>query len=71
MHLTAEPVSVAQAALQGFNLAFDNALAAPPASYDMRSRHARLFGASGPYQYSARETIQAIRSYAQSEGRTA
>ena len=70
VHLTAEPVSVAQAALQGFNLPFDNQLAAPPARYDMRSRHARLFGAAGPYQYSARETVQAIRCYAQSESAT-
>jgi nucleoside-diphosphate-sugar epimerase len=67
VHLTAEPLSVAQLALQGFNTAFDNPLAAAPASYDMRSRHAHLFGAVGAYQYGVRDTIQAVRSYAQSE----
>jgi nucleoside-diphosphate-sugar epimerase len=71
VHLTAEPITVAQAALQGFDLPFDNELAAPVASYDMRSLHAHLFGAAGPYQYSARETMLAIRGYAQSERRTA
>jgi len=33
----------------------------------MRTIHANVFGATGLYQYSARETIQAIRAYAQSE----
>ncbi|HSY28368.1 MAG TPA: pyridine nucleotide transhydrogenase, partial [Burkholderiaceae bacterium] len=46
---------------------FDNALANTPVTYDMRTRYAEVFGASGHYQYSARETIQAIRAYAQSE----
>lgn len=67
VHLTAEPVSVGQVALEGFNIQFNNELAAAPASYDMRSRHAQLFGATGPYQYSAREALLAIRAYAQSE----
>jgi hypothetical protein len=33
----------------------------------MRTVHAGLFGGSGHYQYSARESLQAIRAYAQSE----
>ena len=41
-----------------------------PARYDFRSRHAAAFGADGPYQYSRRETLLAIRAYAQSEPRT-
>lgn len=69
VHLTAEPIRVADVAKQGFGISFDNVLAHPPASYDMRSRHAELFGATGPYQYSRRETLLAIRAYAQSEAR--
>lgn len=65
VHLTAEPVSVAELALQGFGMKLDHALDTPPARYDMRSLHARVFGATGHYQYSTRETLQAIRSYAQ------
>jgi dTDP-4-dehydrorhamnose reductase len=71
VHLTSSPVSVADVARQGFGIALDNRLEAPPATYDMRTRHAMLFGGSGAYQYSARETIQAVRMYAQSEPRKA
>ena len=70
VHLTAEPISVVDVSKQGFGKPFDRALANIPATYDMRTRHAQIFGASGHYQYSARETIQAVRAYAQSEPRT-
>jgi hypothetical protein len=69
IHLTAEPVDVSQVAEQGFGMRFDNALNKPVARYDMQSGHARLFGGAGRYQYSARETLQAVRTYAQSEPR--
>lgn len=70
VHLTAEPISVADVASKGFNREFTQALARPPARYDMRSVHSELFGGKGGYQYSIRESIQAIRAYAQSEPRT-
>lgn len=70
LHLTAEPISVADISQNGFGKSFDQALANPPATYDMQTRHAQIFGASGHYQYNSRETIQAIRAYAQSEPRT-
>lgn len=67
VHLTAEPVSVAAISEQGFGKPFQQVLENPPASYDFQSIHANLFGARGLYQYSKRETIQAVRAYAQSE----
>lgn len=67
VHLTAEPISVANISKQGFGKAFDNSLANAAATYDMRTKHAALFGASSHYQYSSRETVLAVRSYAQSE----
>jgi len=67
VHLTAEPVSVTEVAREGFNLHFDQELDKPPAHYDLRSIHSELFGGRGAYQYSRRESIQAIRAYAQSE----
>ncbi|MEQ1584115.1 MAG: hypothetical protein ABL875_08635 [Candidatus Nitrotoga sp.] len=70
VHLTAEPISVADVSKKGFGKVFDQVLANTSATYDMRTRHAQVFGASGHYQYSTRETIQAIRGYAQSEPRT-
>lgn len=69
VHLCAEPVSVAQVAAQGFGVPFTQELDAAPARYDLRSRHARLFGGDGDYQYSARDTMLAVRAYAQSEPR--
>ena len=67
VHLTAEPISVANVSEQGFGKPFSQLTANTPAIYDLRSRHAAIFGAVGNYQYSQRETIQAVRAYAQSE----
>lgn len=69
VHLTAEPISVAEVSKQGFGKPFDQPQTGKPATYDLRTRHAALFGGAGNYQYSQRETIQAIRAYAQSEPR--
>jgi dTDP-4-dehydrorhamnose reductase len=67
VHLTAEPISVADVSQRGFGRPFTNALANPAATYDMQTKYAHVFGAAGRYQYSARETLQAVRAYAQSE----
>lgn len=67
VHLTAEPISVAEVSLYGFGRPFTQILANPPARYDMQTQYAQIYGSFGQYQYSARETIQAIRVYAQSE----
>ena len=67
VHLTSEPVSVADVSLHGFGRPFTQSMANPPARYDMQTLHAHIFGSPERYQYSARETIQAIRAYAQSE----
>lgn len=67
IHLTAAPISVEMIAQQGFALPFHNELANAPAHYDMQTRYAELFGGVGRYQYSGRETVLAVRAYAQSE----
>lgn len=67
VHLTAEPITVAHIAMHGFGKSFDHALANNPAVYNMQTRYAQIFGAPGYYQYGSRETIQAVRGYAQSE----
>ena len=67
VHLTAAPISVADVASQGFGRTFDQQLEAPPVRYDLRTKYAAAFGSTGAYQYSVRDTIQAIRAYAQSE----
>ena len=67
LHLTAEPISVADISSLGFGKSFNQKLTNSPAYYDMRTRHAQIFGITGHYQYNKRETIQAVRAYAQSE----
>jgi len=67
VHLTAAPVSVAEIAKEGFGRTFKQELDNLPSTYDMRSKYALMFGSKGIYQYSKRETILAVRAYAQSE----
>ncbi|MEM7020352.1 MAG: pyridine nucleotide transhydrogenase [Pseudomonadota bacterium] len=67
IHLTSVPISVADVAQQGFGKPFEQTVDNQPALYDMQTCYAELFGTTGRYQYSQRETIQAIRTYAQSE----
>lgn len=68
VHLTSAPITVEQVARDGFGRTFTQTReGSPPAAYDMQTLHAGVFGGHGAYQYSERETIQAIRAYAQSE----
>lgn len=67
VHLTAEPISVADVSLLGFGKQFTQELSNEPPRYDMQTRYAAIFGSQGSYQYSVCETILAIRTYAQSE----
>lgn len=71
VHLTAEPITVAEVSQLGFGQPFTNASSGAAASYALQTRHAALYGASGVYQYSVRDTVQAVRTYAQSEPRAA
>ncbi|MGX6571128.1 pyridine nucleotide transhydrogenase [Cupriavidus necator] len=70
VHLTAAPISVADVSAQGFGKPFEQVVGDNAARYDLRTRHAAVFGASGAYQYDQRATLQAVRAYAQSEPRT-
>jgi dTDP-4-dehydrorhamnose reductase len=70
VHLTAEPISVTDIASKGFGLNFMHTLENPPANYDMRSIHSSFFAGQNGYQYSQKETLLAVRAYAQSESKT-
>lgn len=67
LHLTAEPISVSDIAKKCFNFDFENKLNNTPASYDFQTDFPNLYGSDKPYQYSQKEVLLAIRSYAQSE----
>ena len=70
LHLTAEPLSVADIARHVFGREFAQVVTDTPANYDLCTSHAELFGSAGTYQYSRRESIQAIRAYVQFEQRS-
>lgn len=67
LHLTAAPVSVADVAKQGFGFDFTNHVQDRPGHYSMKSRYSHLFTTDIDYQYNRRESLMAIRAYAQSE----
>jgi hypothetical protein len=67
VHLTSEPISVADVSSLGFGKTFDNLLTNLPAKYDFQTIHSQTFSSSSKYQYSKSETLLAIRSFAQSE----
>ncbi|MBD8524886.1 pyridine nucleotide transhydrogenase [Pseudomarimonas arenosa] len=71
LHLTAAPLAMADVAESCFGIQHRVELPVTPASYDFRSRHAVQMGGAGVYQYSERESVTAIRCYAQSEPRKA
>lgn len=49
IHLATEPVSMAEVARAAFGRAWSNHLPAPPPAYDLRTRHAALYGGTGGY----------------------
>jgi len=70
VHLTAEPISVSEVSEEGFGQSFDNRVADHPVSYDFQTAYAAQLGGAGRYTYSKRETLQAVRAYAQTEPKT-
>lgn len=67
LHLTAEPLSVRQVSEEGFGIPFDNPISDRPPSYDFQTELAGQMGGEGRYTYSKRESLQAVRAYAQTE----
>jgi nucleoside-diphosphate-sugar epimerase len=65
VHLPTEPVSVADVARVAFGVEFDNRVAPTPARYDVRTRHASLFGGGGAGRYieSSTQVLQGIAVY--------
>lgn len=71
VHLTGAPISVHEVAQDGFGIEITNPSPTVSPCYDLRSKHWELFGGigcedgRGGYQYSRKETLLAIRAYAQ------
>ena len=68
LHLTAAPLELGHIAREAFGIGLPPLPeAGVPPRYDLRSRHAQRFGGQGGYTYDARESMLAIRAYAQGE----
>ena len=67
VHLPTEPVSVADIARVAFGMRFANEVLPTPPRYDVRSRHASLFGGAGWYVESAAQTLEGIAAYVERE----
>lgn len=67
LHLTSEPVQVSEVAKEVFGLTFDQKLQRPLIQYDFRSKYHNLWGKEEPYQYSKKESINAIKKYRKGE----
>lgn len=64
VHLTTAPVSVADVARHAFGFEFRQAPeGVPPASYDFRTRHGALYGASGPYLLEPGASLASLRNF--------
>ena len=58
-----EPVSVREVAREAFELDFTNDPGTPPSRFDMRSRHAALFGGRDGYLYDRRMVLEELRAF--------
>lgn len=64
-HLVSEPISLGQIALDVFGMHLPQSSIRPPVYYDLQSIQSEVFGGLGRYTYSARESLTAIRAFAQ------
>jgi nucleoside-diphosphate-sugar epimerase len=63
VHLPTEPVSVADVARAAFGIEFTNEVAPTPAHYDVRTRHAELFGGTGTYVEAKPQALGGIAEF--------
>jgi hypothetical protein len=69
VNFATEPVSVRDVAREAFGLDFGNVPDHAPARYDMRSRHAALFGGRDGYLYSRAQVLGELRGFMERERR--
>jgi nucleoside-diphosphate-sugar epimerase len=70
VHLPPEPVSVSDVARAAFGIEFTNEVAPVPARYDIRTKHASLFGGDGTYSQTKSAELAGIAAFVAAERRT-
>jgi nucleoside-diphosphate-sugar epimerase len=64
-HLVSEPISLGRIAVDVFRVNLASSTERPAVYYDLQTGHSEIFGGFGNYTYSARESLTAIRAFAQ------
>lgn len=67
MNFATEPVSAREVAERAFGVRFGNRTERAPVTYDMRTIHARVFGASGLYIASSEEILRRLARFVDEE----
>ncbi|HTJ22023.1 MAG TPA: hypothetical protein VL383_06495 [Gemmatimonadaceae bacterium] len=70
VHLSPEPVSVAEIAQAAFGREFTNETSVPPPRYDVHTRYAPLFGGTGSYLESKSKELAGIAGFVAAERRS-
>jgi nucleoside-diphosphate-sugar epimerase len=66
VNFATEPVTTKEVAQECFGIDFTNEPAdIKPASWDMHSKHAELYGGTSPYLYSKQQVLQDIKAFVQ------
>ena len=67
VNFATEPVSIREVAREAFGLDFANDPGTKPARYDVRSKHAAVFGGRGGYLYSCEQVLGELRAFVAAE----
>ena len=67
VNVATEPMTMGAAAREAFGLDFENPAAPPPAHYDVRSRHAPLFGGRNGYLYDRDQVMADLAEFVRGE----
>lgn len=67
VNFATEPVSVRAVAEKAFGFEFENSRAPGPVRYDMRTKHAGVFGRHGSYLCGAEDVLGSLRDYVRGE----
>ncbi len=69
LNIASEPASAREVALRCAGLDFGNKTGKPPAAYDVRSRHDRIFGGRDGYLYSKASVMEELKRFIGAERR--
>lgn len=68
VNFATEPISARDVAREVFGVGLEGAERSDAPRYDMRTRHARLFGGAGPYLRERAEVVDAMRRFVRAQG---